>query len=111
MDKLPIIPVGHRILILVDEIDSDIKGMQKDGNIITTHSTDDFETEREFQELGTVAALGPSAYNLVHHDGNWVEVGDHILYKKYDGKKYLDNNTGNLYRIINDEDVIAKIPN
>ena len=110
MDKLPILPVGHRILILVDEIDSDIEGMQKEGSIITTHSTDDFEREREFQEMGTVVALGPSAYNLAHHDGNWVEVGDHILYKKYDGKKYKDNDTGHLYRIINDEDVIAKTP-
>lgn len=108
-DKLPLVPVGHRIMVLVDEI-SEEGSMQKDGNIIVTHSTDDFEREREFQEMGTVVAIGPSAYNLSHHDGPWVEIGDHVMYKKYDGKKYLDKNTGKLYRIINDEDVIAKTP-
>ena len=105
--KLPIIPVGHRIMVEVDEI-SEGEKMQKEGSIITTHSTDDFEREREFQEMGTVVALGPSAYNLAHHDEPWVAVGDHILYKKYDGKKYLDKESGKLYRIINDDDVIAK---
>ena len=107
MKKLPWIPVGHRIMVLVDEIG---EGVQKDGDIILTHSTDDYEREREFQEVGTVVALGETAYNLSHHDGPWVEVGDHVLYKKYDGKKFLDKETGKLYRIINDEDVIAKTP-
>lgn len=108
--KLPIIPVGHRILVLVDTLGEDGSKIQKKGSVITTHSTDDFEREREFQEMGTVVALGPSAYNMAEHGEPWVEIGDHVLYKKYDGKKYLDEDTGKLYRIINDDAVIAKTP-
>ena len=96
-------------MVLVDEIAEEGK-MQRDGMIITTHSTDDFEREREFQETGTIVAIGPSAYNMPHHGDPWVEVGDAVLYKKYDGKQYTDKETGRLYRIINDEDVIAKKP-
>lgn len=108
-EDLPVLPVGHRVVVLVDELEGD-KGMQKKGAVITTHSTDDYEREREFQELGTVMALGPSAYNMSHHGEPWVQVGDHILYKKYDGKKYRDEETGKIYRIINDEDVIGIVP-
>lgn len=104
--KLPVQAVGHRIIVLVDEI-SDGKKQQKDGHVILTHSTDDYEREREFQERGTVVDIGPSAYNLSHHDEPWVKLGQRVLYKKYDGHKYLDEKTGKLYRIINDEDVIA----
>lgn len=107
-NKLPIQAVGHRLIVLVDEI-SDGDKQQKEGAIIVTHSTDDYEREREFQEKGKVVDIGPSAYNLSHHDGNWVDIGDHVLYKKYEGHKYLDKSTGKLYRVINDEDVIAKL--
>lgn len=106
--ELPIKAVGHRLIVLVDEISGGEK-QQKEGDIIVTHSTDDFEREREFQERGVVVDIGPSAYNLSHHDGAWVECGDHILYKKYEGHKFLDKESGSLYRIINDEDVIAKL--
>lgn len=106
MKDLPLLPVGHRILVHVDELDNEDK-VQKKGGIITTHSTDDFEREREFQEKGVVVAMGDSAYNMPHHGDPWVKIGDRVLYKKYDGKKFLDEETGKLYRIINDEDVIA----
>lgn len=106
MSKLPIEAVGHRIIVQVDDIGEDKQ--QKDGHVILTHSTNDFEREREFQEKGTIVDIGPSAYNLSHHDGDWVKVGDYVLYKKYDGHKFLDEETGRLYRILNDEDVIAK---
>lgn len=109
-EELPLEPVGHRVLILVDDVGSEGKKQQKKGSIITTHSTDDFEREREFQEMGTVVALGPSAYNMPHHGEPWVKVGDHVLYKKYDGKKFHDETTDRVYRVINDEDVIAKTP-
>ena len=106
--KLPIEAVGHRLIVKVDDI-SDEGKQQKEGQVIVTHSTDDYEREREFQEKGTVVDIGPSAYNLSHHDRDWVNIGDHILYKKYEGHKYLDKDSGVLYRIINDEDVIAKL--
>ena len=96
-------------MVIVDGIDNEDK-VHKEGNIITSHSTDDFEREREFQEVGTVVALGPTAYNMSHHGDPWVKVGDTVLYKKYDGKQLKDDKTGKLYRIINDEDVIAKKP-
>jgi co-chaperonin GroES (HSP10) len=109
MSELPLLPVGHRILILTDELNEDGSKSQMVGSIVTSHSTDDFEREREFQEKGTVVAIGPSAYNMPHHGEPWAKIGDHVLYKKYDGKKYHDEDTGKLYRIINDEDVIATI--
>jgi len=106
--KLPIQAVGHRVIILVDDI-SDGDRQQKEGHVILTHSTDDYEREREFQERGAIVDIGPSAYNLSHHDKAWVKIGDRVLYKKYDGHKFLDEETGKLYRIVNDEDIIAKV--
>ena len=109
MSELPLSAVGHRIIVLVDELGEEGSKSQKLGSVITTHSTDDFEREMEFQEKGTVVDIGPAAYNMPHHGDAWVAIGDHILYKKYDGKKYRDEETDKLYRIINDEDVIAKV--
>ena len=96
-------------MVVVDGIDNEEK-FQMIGDIQVTMSTDDFEREREFQEVGTVVALGPSAYNMSHHGDPWVKVGDTVLYKKYEGKQLKDDKTGKLYRIINDEDVMAKKP-
>lgn len=111
MSDLPLRAVGHRIVILVDEINGGEDKLHKEKGIIVTNSTSDFESEKEFQETGVVVEIGPSAYNMSHHGDQWCKVGDRILYKKYDGKKWLDKETNKLYRIVNDEDVIAVILN
>lgn len=98
-------------MILMDGISDDGTKVQKINGIITTHSTDDFEREREFQETGVVVALGPTAYAEKSYFGdNWANVGDHVLYEKYDGHRYHDKESDKYYRIVNDNAVLGIFP-
>jgi co-chaperonin GroES (HSP10) len=90
---------GHRVLIKPDPLEEEVNG------IIIVHD----KREEGATVTGIVAAVGPTcwnAYDKDHPDWKpWCKIGDHIVYAKYSGKDITDPNTGDKYRLINDEDV------
>ena len=97
-DSSKLFPVGDRILIKPFAIEE-----KSSGGIVLT--SDVVEKESFAQIQATVIALGPEAYEGRE---NWCNVGDKVLFAKYQGLLYKGAD-GEDYRIIRDTDVIAVI--
>jgi co-chaperonin GroES (HSP10) len=71
------------------------------------------ETERGMQQkaqvLGTLVAVGPSAWKEFYDGTAWAEVGDEVLYSKYGGKTYTDPATEEEYVFLIDNDIVGKL--
>lgn len=93
-----ILPVGHRVLILPEQI------KEKTENGIILHTSSQKAREEMAQINGIVIALGTTAY--ADQSKSWCAVGDRVIIGKYSGLIY-DGNDDKSYRIINDLDVVA----
>jgi co-chaperonin GroES (HSP10) len=94
-------PVGHRLLVLPEEVEETSEG----GIIIAVGNQKD--REQLAQIRGTVVAMGTTAY--ADQKDPWCKVGDFITFGKYSGLIYTGKETkdGKEYRVINDLDVVA----
>lgn len=93
-----ITPVGARVLILPDEIETKTK-----SGIITTHG---IQVQRE--EMAQVDGVVVSMGSLCFHDQPepWCKIGDRVIFGKYSGI-LREGNDGRTYRMINDLDIVA----
>ena len=77
--------IGYRVLIKPDEVVDETES----GIILTL----DDKAERAAMQTGTVVDIGPVAfkdYAKDYSDGNWISVGDRVVYSKYGGKWLYD---------------------
>ena len=51
--------------------------------------------------------IGPQAFKGFHDGSNWCEVGDRVAFAKHAGVLMEDD--GKYFRIINDEDIYARL--
>jgi len=93
-----IYPVGHRVLILPEQIEE-----KTEGGIIL-HTGSQKAREEMAQINGVVVELGTTAYS--DQPSTWCELGDKVIFGKYSGLIY-DGQDGKKYRILNDLDVVA----
>jgi len=93
-------PEGVKILILPDPVPE-----KTDGGIYRPQTAR--EQEQHAVTIGTVVAIGPAAQ--IEFDDAPLEEGDRVVYAKYGGFAVKDEDTGIDYRILNDEDIIARI--
>lgn len=92
--------LGHRVLIKPD--------VEKETDWGFKLTTSDRKAAID-SDKGTVVAMGPQAYMEFGDGSKWVEVGDYVYYSKYGAKVIKDDETGDLYIICNDEDVLLSI--
>lgn len=115
-------PLGHRILVQADEVETKTKS----GLVLAL----DEKLEAGAKVTGTVIAIGPTAYThpdlgaepvlepetrrVIRYKANpWCKVGDRVYWAKYAGKRVVDPDdpdtepgTGSKIMIIlNDEDL------
>lgn len=95
-------PAGHRVLVKVDEVEKTTKG----GIIITDTIAD---RKQEASIYGTVVAVGPTAWKAFDDGLPWANVGDKVAFAKYGGFIIEDPDTGDQFRLLNDEDICAVI--
>lgn len=93
-----IVPVGHRVLILPEQVETTTKS----GIIVTT----DEKREALAQMYGIVVAIGKECYS--DKETRWCSVGDRVSFAKYSGLVYKGVD-GKDYRVINDLDVVALV--
>ena len=96
-----IVPILHRIILQLDEVETKTAS----GIVIPEMVTD---KERKAVEVGTVLAIGPTAFRDYGGDENTVKLGDRVIIAKYSGKEVKDDD-GQKYVAINDEDIICVI--
>jgi co-chaperonin GroES (HSP10) len=61
---------------------------------------------------GTLAAIGPQAWKAFgpNFTGEpWANVGDRVYFAQYSGKIVKDPDTGEEYKLMNDEDITAVV--
>lgn len=94
-------PCGHRVLVLPDEIE-----LTSSGGIILVK---DEQAERTQMTIGTLAAVGLTAWSEFDDGHKWGKAGDKVLYSKYGGKFITDPSTEIQYVILNDIDILCII--
>lgn len=92
-------PAGYRVLVKLKQID-EVKGKIE----IPSHIQD--AHKRATQEA-YVIEIGHCAWKAIHDGEPWCKVDDLVLIAKYSGEDRIDKATGDIYRIINDEDIFA----
>jgi co-chaperonin GroES (HSP10) len=92
-------PEGVKILVLPDAIPE-----KTEGGIWRPDMAR--ESEQHAVNQGTVVSIGPAA-EVVFADGEKLQVNDRVIFAKYGGFAVKDGDIE--YRVLNDEDVIARI--
>jgi co-chaperonin GroES (HSP10) len=92
-------PAGHRVLILADKIDK-----MKGSIILPSEYRNRMDMENIF---GTVVALGMTAFKAFDDGVPWCKVGDRVAFAKYGGFIIEDPETKEVFRLLNDEDIVA----
>lgn len=96
-------PTGHRVLVKV-EMSELVKRTKASGLVLTDSVT---ERENNAEQIATVVEVGPDAYKDFHSP--WCTAGDKVMIARYAGISKDDLEEGVIYRVINDEDVVARI--
>ena len=105
--KRKIKPVGHRLLVRCEAIEKE-KEKKTEGGVIFEFKTDD-QLAREALSVmeARVMDVGEGAFKGLGSGTPWCKVGDLVLINRYSGINRDDIEEDVVYRIINDEDVIA----
>ena len=99
-NKSGIYPVGHRVLVLPEQVES-----VSEGGIIL-HTETQRGREALAQMYGVVVAMGDTCF--ADQPTPWCGVGDRVSFGKYSGLIYTGTD-GLTYRVVNDLDVVAKV--
>ena len=94
-------PVLHRIILKLDEVDEVTAG----GIIIAKEL---IKKERKAVELGTVVAIGETAFKDYGGSDTTLSVGDRVIIAQYSGKAVKDTDGSELV-VVNDEDILVII--
>lgn len=94
-------PEGCKILVVPDKVEEKTKG----GIYLPVQSR---ESEQNRMLKGTIKAIGPTAVIQFGKDRH-AKVGDRIIFARYGGFVVRNDEGEELYRVLNDEDVICLI--
>lgn len=99
MDFKSVKPAGHRVLVKPDKLEETSKG----GIVINTEMNK--ARKESAQIVGTLVEAGPLAWKGLNSESSdpWANPGDRVLFAMYGG--YEVTIEGELYRIMNDEDI------
>lgn len=100
-------PAGHRVLVRL-KLEEEVKEVVSKGGIITEIKDNKIiEREKYATQEAHVVTLGMTAFKAFDDGEAWCKTGDLVLICKYSGDDRKDPDTGDIYRIINDEDIMA----
>ena len=94
-------PCGHRVVVRLRKVEETTK-----SGIVLSSGTN-LKREQHGVEEAFVEQLGATAFKAFDDGQPWCKVGDLVAITKYSGKDYKDSETEEIYRIINDEDIMA----
>ncbi len=112
---------GHRVMVRIDnaEIEKSLKpGERIEGGYIVSASgirleKIDMKQEKRGADSGTVVQVGELAYKDFGGEP-WCKVGDRVFFVRYEGREIKGDEIGEgdgvSFRVLNDDDVIAALP-
>ena len=93
-----ITPLLHRVLLKLD----DVEKKTASGIVIPESVT---EKERKAIEIGTVVAIGATAFKDFGGNDATLVVGDRVIIARYSGKEVVDGDIK--YIVCNDDDILC----
>lgn len=101
-DEIGIKVCGDRILVLVDEIETETK---TESGLIIARTGDDKKRDIAGQNVGRLVKVGGLAWNDVPEP--YATLGDHVVFGKYAGTSIYDEWTDTTYKLLVDTDINA----
>jgi co-chaperonin GroES (HSP10) len=92
-------PAGHRVLVIPDAVD------EKSGGLFLPMEVR--QRMGDAQIFGTVHSMGMTAFKAFDDGEPWCKVGDKVAFAKYGGFIIEDPADKKVYRLLNDEDIVA----
>lgn len=103
IDPETFLPLGYRVLVRDDSVEQKTAG----GIILTDQGK---ASDEHAQQFGTVVSYGDLAFSMETSTGQvpyktrpWL--GDVVVYSKYAGGQYHEDEGGQKYRLLNDDDI------
>lgn len=105
-------PAGHRVIVKPDPLEAlDEKEMRRYESLKASGFEIADPRDKKRKEgaihVGTLVAVGKTAWRAYDDGEPWAEVGDRVYFAKYGG--FLIEEDGVQYRLLNDEDITAII--
>jgi co-chaperonin GroES (HSP10) len=101
-------PFAHRVLVKLIKPKED-KEIKTDWGFVTEIKKEELlERERYATQEAIVMKIGYNAFKDYGDGRNWCEIGDRVLIVKYSGEDRNDIEEGEIYRAINEIDMIGK---
>lgn len=105
--KRKLVPAGHRVLVKLKQIEKEKEVVNDWGFVTEIKDERALEREQYATQEAYVMDLGITAFRGFDSGEPWCKKGDLVLICKYSGEDRKDLEEGEIYRIINDEDVIG----
>lgn len=100
-------PAGHRVLVKLKKIDEQKEVKSEGGLILEIKENKKIKAEKRATQEARIISLGPNAFKAFDDGQPWCKEGDLAMICRYSGDDLEDIEDGEIYRIINDEDVQA----
>ena len=111
MKNRQIKPVGFRVLVKLKHIeDQELEKKSESGVILEVRTPKRLELEQQATQEAYVVDIGPTAFQAFDDGEQWAKKGDCVLIAKYSGQDLHDVEEDEIYRVINDQDIMAVFP-
>ena len=101
------VPCGHRVIVKLVRPKGE-KEVKTDWGFVTElKDNKTIDAEKYAMQDAHVVAIGKTAFSVFGDGLPWCKLGDLVLIAQYSGKDRADEETGDVYRLINDEDIFA----
>lgn len=98
---------GYRVLVKLKQLEKQPEERSNGGIIIEVKTDAKLKREQEAMTEAYVIDIGPSAFKAFDDGKPWCKVGDCVLISRYSGALVDNVEEGQVYRIINDQDIQA----
>lgn len=108
MMKRKVKPAGYRVLVKLKKYE---EKAPKGAILLLKEEEARMKREQRGTQEAYVIEIGPTAFKrLDGGEKDWCQVGDCVLITKYSGDDLDDIEEGEIYRVINDQDIEAIFP-
>lgn len=99
-------PCGHKVLVRLKKIERIKEVKSEFGVIVQLKDEKTLQREQEGHCEGYVMGIGSQAFKIFGEDP-WCKVGDLVSICKYSGAEFEDIEEDEIYREVNDEDILC----
>lgn len=94
-------------MVKLRKTEKEVEKKSEGGIIFEIKTKKLVEQEQYATQLADVVKVGDTSWKAFDNGEPWCKVGDVVLIAKYAGQNRVDEETGDIYSIIDDKDIIA----